>query len=43
MWYLNGWRHREDGPAVEWADGSKEWWLSGQYVTEEEFNRRMGK
>jgi hypothetical protein len=25
------------------ADGSKEWWLSGQYVTEEEFNRRMGK
>ncbi len=24
-WYLNGERHREDGPAIEWADGDK-WW-----------------
>ena len=23
-------RHREDGPAVERADGSKEWWLNGK-------------
>jgi hypothetical protein len=22
--------HREDGPAVEWWDGSKEWWLNGE-------------
>jgi hypothetical protein len=22
--------HRTDGPAVEWADGDKEWWLNGQ-------------
>ena len=29
-WYLNGQCHREDGPAVEWADGTKEWWLNGQ-------------
>jgi len=28
-WYLNGKRHREDGPAIEWADGSKSWWLNG--------------
>ncbi len=21
--------HREDGPAVEWADGTKEWWVNG--------------
>jgi len=20
--------HREDGPAIEWADGSKEWWIN---------------
>lgn len=20
--------HREDGPAVEWCDGSKEWWVN---------------
>ena len=25
--YLNGKLHRPDGPAVEYADGSKEWWL----------------
>ena len=22
--------HCEDGPAVVWADGSKEWWLNGK-------------
>ena len=30
QWFLNGKRHREDGPAIEWADGSKEWWLHGK-------------
>jgi hypothetical protein len=29
-WYLNDKLHREDGPAVEWADGDKEWYLNGQ-------------
>ena len=29
-WYLNGQCHREDGPAFEWADGTKEWYLNGQ-------------
>jgi len=28
-WWLNGNRHREDGPAVERADGTKRWWLHG--------------
>ena len=28
-WFLNGKLHREDGPAVEWADGSKSWWING--------------
>ena len=23
-------RHRENGPAVEWADGTNEWWQHGQ-------------
>ena len=27
VWYLNDKRHREDGPAVERADGIKVWWL----------------
>ena len=29
-WYLNGERHREDGPAVEFADGTKFWYLNGK-------------
>jgi len=40
-WYNEaGQLHREGGPAIEWADGSKSWWLNGQFLTEEEFNRR---
>ena len=39
-WYLNGKRHREDGPAIEYANGYKEWWLNGKEVTEEEHKRR---
>jgi hypothetical protein len=41
FWYLNGKRHREDGPAIEYADGDKYWYLNGQRLTEEEFNERM--
>ncbi len=22
--------HREDGPAIEYADGSKSWWINGK-------------
>ena len=29
-WWLNGKRHREDGPAVEWANGDTSWWLNGK-------------
>jgi hypothetical protein len=29
FWYLNGKRHREDGPAIEWATGNKAWYLNG--------------
>ena len=28
-WYKNGVRHREDGPAIEYADGRKQWYLNG--------------
>ena len=30
VWWLNGNRHRTDGPAVEWPNGMKEWWLNGE-------------
>ena len=34
-WWLNGKRHREDGPAVEWDNGNKEWWLNGELHRED--------
>ena len=40
IWYLNGQCHREDGPAIEWANGDKYWYLNSQYLTEAEFNAR---
>jgi len=27
-WYLNGNRHREDGPAIIWADGTQVWYIN---------------
>jgi len=29
-WYRNGKVHRDDGPAVLWADGQQEWWRDGK-------------
>jgi len=29
-WYLNDQYHREDGPAIECADGDKHWYLNGK-------------
>ena len=29
-WFLNGLIHRENGPAVEYADGDKSWYQNGQ-------------
>jgi len=37
IWYRNGKRHREDGPAVEHADGKKEWYRQGKALTASEF------
>ena len=40
-WYwFNGQRHREDGPACEWADGTKWWYLNDKPLTEAKFNAR---
>ena len=30
-WYLNGYHHRTDGPAIELPNGEKEWFLNGQH------------
>jgi hypothetical protein len=34
-WYINGKRHREDGPAIEHADGTKEWYLNDKFHRED--------
>jgi len=34
-WYLNGRRHREDGPAIECASGDKSWYLNGKLHRED--------
>jgi hypothetical protein len=36
----HGQRHRDGGlPAIEYADGHKEYWVNGEEVTEEEAYR----
>ena len=42
-WYRNGKYHREDGPAVELANGDKYWYIEGMEYTEKEFNKKMNK
>jgi len=29
VWMAEGKWHREDGPAIEYPNGTKEWWLNG--------------
>jgi hypothetical protein len=40
-WFLNGQRHREDGPAIERSNGYKAWYLNGKYLTEQEHKEAM--
>ena len=37
-WFLNGKLHREDGPAIEYANGDKYWYINGESLTESEFD-----
>ena len=36
-WFIDGKLHRTNGPAIEYADGSKKWWIDGKQLTEIEF------
>ena len=31
-WYLDGLTHREDGPAVEYLNGYKQWYIHGNWI-----------
>lgn len=42
LFYYKGYLiHHEDGPAIEWNDGGKFWYLNGNSCEEEEYNRIM--
>lgn len=43
--YLNerGELHREDGPAAEWLDGERRWFLNGERQSFSEWCDRLGK
>ena len=43
VWYKNGKMHREDGPAWEYANGSKAWWLNDVRYTEQDWKIAMRK
>ena len=42
-WYKEGKWHREDGPAVEWADGFKAWYLNNIRYSEQDYKIAMRK
>jgi hypothetical protein len=42
-WRQNGQRHRIDGPAVEWADGRKGYWIEDIEYTEKAFLKETRK
>ena len=51
FWYINDKLHRIDGPAVEYADGtfieyafgSKSWWVEDERYSEKDFNKLIAE
>jgi hypothetical protein len=43
LWHLNDKLHREDGPAVEYADGDKCWHLNGKEYSEADWLKQTQK
>jgi len=42
-WHLNGKLHREDGPAIEFANGGTEYWINGKCIPQLDNKRIYGK
>ena len=40
-WYINDVLHREDGPAIEYANGNRYWYINGKEYTEEDYEREL--
>ena len=43
FWYVDDQLHRIAGPAAEYSDRYKAWYVGGQRLTEEQFNARYAK
>ena len=43
IWFKSGKFHREDGPAIEYSNGSKWWCLNNTYYSEQEYRIAMRK
>ena len=41
-WYQHGKLQRTDGPAIEYASGTKTWYLNGKELSEDLFNKLIG-
>ena len=37
FWYLNGKRHRANGPVIEYGNGTKYWYLNEKNCSEKEY------
>ncbi len=42
-WWNEGKKHREDGPAVTFSNGNKEYWLNGVEIPEKDFLHELEK
>jgi len=40
---LNGKCHREDGPAIEYVDGTKYWYLNRYHYSESDYWKELNK
>ncbi len=40
-WYKNGKIYREDGPAIEFSDGRKFWFVGGEWCTKESYEEAL--
>lgn len=43
IWYMNGYLHRENGPAVERSNGYKSWWLNDICYSESDYWKELSK